>query len=299
MSQLASSRRPAVRRTARTRRRIGRLPLLPFIGAVLLAVMAVFIVVVPMLPGFDPLTQNLSMARLAPFTDAAHPLGTDSIGRDLLSRLAEGGRITMSITLAVVAINVVLGIILGLCAGFFGGWIDNVIGLVSDANLAMPVVLLLIAISSVTGPSATLMIVVLGCTFWMGYARVARAIAISLRGRDFVVAPQILGAGAAWTIRKHILPHVLPQMLILAVTDIGVVMLVQAGLDFLGLGVQPPSPTWGGMILEGQKMLRLSPWQAIIPGTAIFMLVVGTQFVSQLLTAESSTPLRKARRANV
>jgi len=282
---------------ARPARRRGKpTSVLPAIGALMLLAMLLFIVLVPLVPGFDPLVQDLSLAHLPPFADATHLLGTDAIGRDTLSRVAEGGRITVAISLAIVTINVLIGTTLGLCAGFFGGWIDNAITLVSDVNLAMPVVLLLIAIASIVGPSAGLMILVLGCTFWMGYARVARATALSLRGRDFVLAPQMLGAGASWTIRKHVLPHVVPQMLILAVTDIGIVMLLQAGLDYLGLGVQPPAPTWGGLILEGQKSLRVGPWQAILPGIAIFIVVAGTQFLSQRFTAEGSTPLRKARR---
>ncbi|SDT33067.1 ABC transporter permease [Microterricola viridarii] len=282
----------AGRRRARTRTRGS---VLPFVGVALIASMLLFVLIVPLLPGFDPLAQDLSRARLLPFADPAHPLGTDAIGRDSLSRLAEGGRTTMLIALAIVAINLVLGVTMGLCAGFFGGWMDSFITLVSEVNLAMPVVLLLIAIASIVGPSALLMVIVLGCTFWMGYARVARATAMSLRDRDFVLAPQMLGAGAGWTIRKHILPHVVPQMLILAVTDIGVVMLIQAGLDYLGLGVQPPSPTWGGLILEGQKTLRIDPWPAVLPGLAIFLVVVGIQFLSQKFTAEGSLPLRKVR----
>lgn len=282
----------AERRRARSRTRRSVLPLL---GVALIVGMLLFVLIVPLLPGFDPLAQDLARARLRPFADPAHPLGTDAIGRDSLSRLAEGGRTTMLIALAIVAINLVIGVVMGLCAGFFGGWLDSFITLVSEVNLAMPVVLLLIAIASIVGPSALLMVVVLGCTFWMGYARVARATAMSLRDRDFVLAPQMLGAGPGWTIRKHILPHVVPQMLILAVTDIGIVMLIQAGLDYLGLGVQPPSPTWGGLILEGQKTLRLDPWPAVLPGLAIFLVVVGIQFLSQRFTAEGSLPLRKVR----
>ncbi|OKI65570.1 ABC transporter permease [Micromonospora sp. CB01531] len=280
----------------RPRRRV-RKSVLPIIGGTLLLCMLLFVIIVPLLPGVDPLAQDLSHANLPPFTDSAHLLGTDSLGRDTLSRIAQGGRTTIAITLAIVVINVIIGATIGLLAGFFGGWIDRLIGLVSDAILSLPVVLLLIAISAIVGPSATLMVVVLGCTFWMGYARVARAVTLSLRGRDFIVAPQILGASASWTIRRHVLPHVVPPVLILAVTDVGVVMLLQAGLDFLGLGVQPPAPTWGGLILQGQPVLSTNPWQSILPGLSIFILVAGTQLLSQRFTAEGSIPLRRARTA--
>ena len=284
-----------VERSWRRRRGKGR-SVLPIVGGALLLFMILFVVIVPMLPGMDPLAQDLSQANLQPFADPAHLLGTDSLGRDTLSRIAAGGRTTLTITLAVVVINVLIGATLGLLAGFFRGWLDSLIGLVSDVNLSMPVVLLLIAISAIVGPSATLMVVVLGCTFWMGYARVARAVTLSLGGRDFIIAPQILGASARWTIWRHVLPHVVPPVLIVAVTDVGIVVLLQAGLDFLGLGVQPPSPTWGGLILEGQAVLGSDPWQSILPGLAIFVLVAGTQLLSQRFTAEGSIPLRKARR---
>lgn len=269
--------------------------ILSIVGACTLVLMVLFIAAVHLWPGFDPYAQDLAQAQLKPFQDAAHPLGTDAVGRDTLSRIAAGGRATLLITTVVVLINMAVGTVLGLAAGYFGGWLDNAIALVVDVNLAMPAVLLLIALSAIVGPSATLMIVVLGFTYWMGYARVARATALSLRSRDFVVAPLMLGAGQGRIIRTHIFPHVLPQMLILAVTDFGLVILIQAGLDYLGLGIQPPDPTWGGLILEGQKTLRLNPWQAILPGIAIFLVVVSIQFLSQRFTAEGSQPLRKVR----
>ena len=262
-------------------------------GVVLATILA--IIAVHFWPGFDPYTQDLAAVRLNPFVDPAHPLGTDSIGRDLLSRLAAGGKTTLWITAAIVGINMVVGTILGLLAGFFGGWLDNIIALLTDVSLALPAVLLLIALSAIFGPSALLMILTLGLTHWMSFARVARATALSLRGRDFVLAPQMLGASSSRVIRTHILPHVVPQMFIIAVTSIGLVILLQAGLDYLGLGIQPPEPTWGGLVLEGQKYLRLSPWQVVIPGIAIFLIVGGTQFFSQRFTAENTQPLRKVR----
>ncbi|PIJ41063.1 hypothetical protein BMH30_08830, partial [Leucobacter sp. OLES1] len=240
-------------------------------------------------------TQNLDAVRLSPFADPGHPLGTDAVGRDLLSRLAAGGTTTLWITLAIVLLNMLVGTVLGLLAGFCGGGLDSAIALVTDVSLALPAVLLLIALSAIFGPSALLMILVLGLTHWMSFARLARATALSLRHRDFVVAPQMLGASAGRVIRTHILPHVVPQMFILAVTSIGTVIILQAGLDYLGLGIQPPDPTWGGLVLEGQKYLRLSPWQTIIPGLAIFLVVGGTQFFSQRYTAENTQPLRKVR----
>jgi len=267
------------------------------VGAAMLASVVAFVVLVPLLvPGYDPLAQDLSRARLTPFASADHPLGTDALGRDTLSRLAAGGRITLTIAVVVVALNTVIGTTLGMLAGFFGHWPDTIISVVSDIQLAMPVVLLLIALSAIFGPSATLMVAVLGLTYWVGYARVARAVALQLRDRDFVLSPQIQGASVGWIVRKHVLPHLTAQMVIIAVTDVGVIMLSQAALDYLGLGVQPPTPSWGGMIFDGQKLLRIDPWLSIIPGIAMFLVVAGTQFFSQKFTAEGSAPLRRRSR---
>lgn len=290
LSQLGD---PALR--PKRRRPRGGGALLSYIGGLVVVATVLGIALVHLWPGFDPFAQDLSAVRLAPFVDAAHPLGTDANGRDLLSRLAAGGVRTLWITAAVVGINMLVGTVFGLCAGFFGGWLDNIIALLTDVSLALPAVLLLIALSAIFGPSALLMILVLGLTHWMNFARVARATALTLRGQDFVIAPRLLGASAMHVIRTHILPHVVPQMFILAVSSIGLVIVLQAGLDYLGLGVQPPSPTWGGLVLEGQKYLRLSPWQATIPGIAIFLIVGGTQFFSQRFTAENKQPLRKVR----
>ncbi|MDF2443082.1 MAG: peptide/nickel transport system permease protein, partial [Subtercola sp.] len=272
---------------------------LPAIGAVMLAAIALVVIVVPLLPGMDPLKQNLSMAGLGPFSEPGHILGTDALGRDTLARLALGGRTTLVLAVIVVAINLAIGLTAGLCAGYFGGVIDNVINFFSDVQLAMPVVLLLIAIAAVIGPNAIATVVVLGVSYWMGYARVARATAMSLRARDFTVSPMLQGASRLWVIRRHILPHVMPSILIVSIVDLGAIMMVQAGLDYLGLGIQPPTPTWGGMIFEGQKFLRTNPWQALVPGIAMFFFVAGTQFVSLRFTAETRafTAVRRRRRA--
>ncbi|WP_167133376.1 ABC transporter permease [Paramicrobacterium chengjingii] len=290
---LAQSEFPANARRQKRAHAAGHV--LSYLGGTVVLTTVLGVIAVHFIPGFDPYSQNLSAARLEPFSDPAHLLGTDAVGRDLLSRLAAGGKTTLLITLAIVSLNMFVGTVLGLLAGYFGGWLDNVIALVTDVSLALPAVLLMIALSAIFGPSATLMILVLGFTHWMNFARLARSTSVALRGRDFVIAPRMLGASSARVIRTHVLPHVMPQMFILAVTSIGHVILLQAGLDYLGLGIQAPEPTWGGLVLEGQNYLRLSPWQVIIPGLAIFLIVGGTQFFSQRFTAENNKPLRKVR----
>jgi peptide/nickel transport system permease protein len=187
-----------------------------------------------------------------------------------------------------VALNLLIGVTLGLIAGYFGGKLDNVISALSDIQLAIPIMLLLIAIVSAIGPSVLTLIVVIGVANWVGYARVARATAWSLREREFIWAPKTHGATHGWILRKHLVPNVIPALAVLVPFDLGVIVLLEAALSFLGLGIQAPTPSWGGMIEEGQTYLRDSPMITILPGLMLFMLVAGLQFMSQRLTGVQS-----------
>lgn len=256
------------------------------IGIAMLAVVALLALVPPLLPGFAPMSQDLSSALLAPLEDPAHPLGTDALGRDLVDRLSLATSVTLGITLAIVCMNAVIGTTIGVLAGYFGGRIENVVSVMSNVTLAMPVVLLLIAICAVLRPSAGLTILVLGCTWWVGYARVTRNVAASLRRQDFVVSPLTQGGDTAWVLVHHIVPNVWPHTLIIAITDISTIVLLESSLEYLGLGVQPPIPSWGGMIFDGQKHLGTDPWISILPGLAMFLAVAGAQFLSHQFTAE-------------
>lgn len=280
--------------------RFPRFTPLEWTGVGLLTVVGAFILIVPLLPGFDPYRQDLSATLVAPFTDPNFVLGTDMLGRDLASRLALGGQVSLGIVLLVVIVNAIVGMVVGMLAGYAGGKLDNVLMGWADVQLAMPVILVLIALSAAVGPSVWLMIITLAATYWVGYARVARATAMTLRDRDFVVAPRIQGATGYWTVSTHIAPHVGVQMVILASADIGGVLLLTSSFDYLGLGVQPPTPSWGLLISEGQKYVREAPFLAVIPGIAIFLVVIGTNLVSQRFTAERdlSTLRRRKKKAD-
>jgi peptide/nickel transport system permease protein len=269
---------------------------LEWTGMGLLATVAAFILIVPLLPAYDPFAQDLSAAFIAPFTDSAHILGTDMLGRDLASRLALGGQVSLGIVLLVVIINALTGMVAGMLAGYAGGRLDNVLMGWADVQLAMPVILVLIALSAAVGPSVWLMVITLAATYWVGYARVARSTAMALRERDFVIAPRIQGATGYWTVSTHIAPHVSVQMLILASADIGGVLLLTSSFDYLGLGVQPPTPSWGLLISEGQKYVREAAYLALIPGIAIFLVVIGTNLVSQRFTAERDLSTLRRRK---
>ena len=181
--------------------------------------------------------------------------------------------------------SLVIGVTLGLLAGFFRGLGNAIMGL-ADLQLSIPRVLLLIAVTVVVGPTVINLTLLLGLTSWVAYGRVARAMALTLREREFVLSAVTQGATPAWNIRKHMLPNVMPQMLIVGSYELGPIIVLEASLSYLGLGVQPPLPSWGLMISEGQNYLEIDPWLSILPGIALFMLVAGVQFLSQAFTPE-------------
>jgi len=268
-----------------------------YIGAGLILGVAAFLIIVPLLPDYAPYRQDIGSSLMGPFEvldGKMSILGTDKLGRDILSRLALAGQVSVFIGLAAVLMSLVVGVTLGLVAGFFRGWVENVIVGLADLQLSIPRVLLLIAVTSLIGSTVLNLTILLGLTSWVSYGRVARAMAMSLREREFVLSAITQGATPFWNIRKHMLPNVLPQMLIVGSYELGAIIVLEASLSFLGLGVQPPLPSWGQMIADGQSYLETNPWLCILPGIALFMLVAGVQFLSQSLTPEGEEERRLA-----
>ena len=261
------------------------------LALVLLLGVLLLVAVVPLLPGYDPFSQDLASGLLPPggasFDGRIYLLGSDTLGRDVLSRLALAGRISLFIGFSAVLLSLVIGVFLGLIAGFFRGWTENVIMGIADLQLSIPRVLLLIAIAAIVGTGVVNLAILLGATSWVVYGRVARAMALSLREREFVLSATTQGATAAWNIRKHLLPNVLPQMVIVGSYELGQIIVLEASLSYLGLGVQPPMPSWGLMVSEGQTYLEIDPWLSVLPSIALFMLVAGVQIMSQSFTAEN------------
>jgi len=248
------------------------------------------ITIVPWLPGYAPYTQDLASSLLPPFDRLDNGqlsiFGTDKLGRDILSRVALAGRVSLFIGLSAVAVSMVVGVVLGLVAGYFRGWTETIIMGFADLQLSIPRVLLLIAVTAILGSTVFNLTILLGLTSWVAYGRVARALSLSLREREFVLSAITQGATPAWNIRKHLLPNVLPQMVIVGSFELGQIIVLEAALSYLGLGIQPPLPSWGLMISEGQSYLEINPWLSVIPGLALFMLVAGVQFLTQSLTTE-------------
>jgi peptide/nickel transport system permease protein len=257
----------------------------------LLVGVLILVAVVPLLPGYDPFKQNLAVGLLPPggraFDGTFYLFGTDTLGRDMLSRLALAGQVSLLIGLTAVTTSLIIGVALGLIAGFFRGWTENIIMGLADLQLSIPRVLLLISVAAIVAPSIINLALLLGITSWVSYGRVARAMTLSLREREFVLAATTQGATATWNIRKHLLPNVMPQMLIVGSYELAQIIVMEASLSYLGLGVQPPLPSWGMMVSDGQTYLELAPWLATLPSIVLFMLVAGVQFLSQAFTSEN------------
>jgi len=248
-------------------------------GAVVVAMVLVTAVAAPLVSPFDPLEQDIGERLKAPgWRDRAghaHPLGTDHLGRDIFARVIYGARPALLVGVAAVAISGVLGMLAGLLAGYFGGRIDDTLMRLADIQLAFPFILLAIAVIGVLGPSLTTIICVIGVSSWVVYARIVRGAALSLREREFVQAAQALGAGDGRILVRHVLPNVFTPWLVVATLDMARVIVIESALSFLGLGVQPPTPTWGGMLADGRVYISTAWWLATFPGLAILVTVLG------------------------
>ena len=243
-------------------------------AAVLLAITASTLVA-PWVAPHDPLAVNIRH-RLAPPAwmaggSAQHVLGTDQVGRDLLSRVVYGGRVSLVVGVAAVLISATIGVLLGLGAGYFGSRIDTAIMTLVNVMLTFPFVLLALAVIAVLGPSLVNMILVLGAAGWPVYTRVVRAETLAIRERDFVVAGRALGMGHGRIVFRQILPNLVSAITVIATLQVAQVIIAEAFLSFLGLGVQPPTPAWGNMLGEGRVYMLNSWWIAAFPGLAIFV----------------------------
>lgn len=228
----------------------------------------------PWLAPHDPIAQNLSN-RLLPPLSPGHLLGTDDFGRDILSRVLHGSRITLFIIGLVAVTAPVFGLLVGTVAGYFGGWTDEILMRITDIFLAFPKLILALALVAVLGPGMENAILAIALTSWPPYARVARAETLTVRNSDYIAAVRLQGARPARIILGHVMPMCLPSVIIRVTLDMAGVILIAAGLGFLGLGVQPPLPEWGAMISAGRKYLFEQWWVATMPGLAIFIVSLG------------------------
>ncbi|MEK7443547.1 MAG: ABC transporter permease, partial [candidate division NC10 bacterium] len=199
----------------------------------------------------------------------SHLLGTDHLGRDVLSRVIHGARVSLLVGFAAVLVGGAIGSVLGIVAGFRGGWADSIIMTLADAQLAFPFILLAIGIIAVLGPSFPTLVVVIGLSGWVAYARILRSQVLSLRSREFVDAVHALGGSVPRIVVRHVLPNVLSSLVVIATLELARAIVLEATLSFLGLGVQPPTPSWGGMVHEGREYLDSAWWISTWPGLVL------------------------------
>jgi peptide/nickel transport system permease protein len=244
-------------------------------GAVFVALLIMAALAAPLIAPDDPIRQSLrgrlSAPTLAGADGKAHLLGTDHLGRDVLSRVIYGARVSLLVGFAAVVVGGLVGASLGLMAGFRGGWTDSMIMTLADAQLAFPFILLAIGIIAVLGPSLPTLIVVIGLSGWVTYARVLRSQVLVLRSREFVDAIHALGGSVARVIARHVLPNVLSSLVVIATLELARAIVLEATLSFLGLGVQPPTPSWGGMVQEGREYLDSAWWISTAPGIVLML----------------------------
>jgi peptide/nickel transport system permease protein len=248
-------------------------------GMLVVAIVLLAAIFAPIVSPFDPLAQDIGQRLKEPgWQDAqgrVHPLGTDHLGRDILARIIYGSRIALLVGLAAVLISGVIGMAIGLVAGYFRGKVDDVLMRLADVQLAFPFILLAIAVIGVLGPNLRNIIVVIGVSSWVVYARVVRGEVLSIREREFVQAAIALGSRDGRILVRHVLPNAFTPWLVVATLDMARVIVIESALSFLGLGVQPPTPTWGGMLADGRVYLSTAWWLATFPGLAILVTVLG------------------------
>jgi len=237
----------------------------------LITAFAVCAVLAPFLAPYDPLAQTLS-SRLEP-PSAAHWLGTDSLGRDIASRILYGARISLIVGVVVVALAGVFGTFVGLVAGYAGGLADEALMRFTEVFLAFPPLILAMAIAGALGPSLTNAIIAIAAVTWAVYARLARGQLLSLRRREYVEAARSIGASPTRILARHLLPNAIAPLLVQASFDMGAAIIAAAGLSFIGFGAQPPTPEWGVMISEGRNFISTQPWLSLFPGLAILFAV--------------------------
>jgi len=249
------------------------------IGGGMVGLLFVLAVLASVVSPYDPDRQALTERLLAP--GASHWMGTDQFGRDILSRMLHGARVSLSVGLVAVSIYVTLGVLVGALAGYYGGWVDMVLMRLVDVLLCIPTFFLILMVVAFVGPSLLNIMVIIGLTAWPDVARLVRGEILSLKERDFIQAARVIGLRDGRIITRHLLPNALGPVLVVSTLGVGSAILVESGLSFLGLGVQPPSASWGNMLMEGTSHLLDAWWLVTFPGTAIFLTVLAYNLLGE------------------
>jgi peptide/nickel transport system permease protein len=248
------------------------------VGATLIAIIILLAVFAPLIAPYDPYAQDLTARTIPPVWyekgSWLHPLGTDNLGRDYLSRIIYGARVSLMIGFSVMVISGVIGTTMGLMAGFYGGWVDLFVSFLVTTRLAMPVILVALAVVSILGGSLVVVILVLGFLKWDRFAVVMRSATQQVRSLDYVAAAEAAGASTSRILLGEILPNIFPHLIVVATLEAASAILLEAALSFLGLGVQPPLPSWGLMTSEAKAYMFFSFWLIALPGTMLALLIL-------------------------
>lgn len=273
--------------TLSRRFRIGRRDTLGLVGIAILTVFVALALLGPVLDLPNPYRGDLRARMAAPTISwtalGAHPFGTDQLGRDILARMIIGSQATLGIAFSAIALGGVLGTALGLVAGYFGGPLDRVLMRLVDIQLALPLMLLALMVIAVFGPSLQNLILILALTSWVRYARIIRGQTLVMREREFVLASQGMGAGWGRILTRHILPNVMSSVLVVGSLELARVIVLEAGLSFLGFGIQPPSPSWGRMLADGRTYISSAWWIVTFPGLGLLVIVLGINLTGDWL----------------
>jgi peptide/nickel transport system permease protein len=270
--EIKTKHRPELLR-AWSRFKSNRLALVGLVFIILLCLMAIF---ADFLVPYDPIEIVSGMRGVAPSPE--HPLGWDHVGRDMLSRVIYGARPALIVGLVASAVSVIIGVLIGLVAGYFGDWIDTILSRLIDTLMAFPIIALLIVLAAVLGPSLVTTVVVIGVTTWARYARVVRGDVLSLKEREFILAARASGVKDSRIIWRHLLPNVLGPVIVLASLGVGSIIILESALSFLGLGIRPPNPSWGGILADGRAYIIQYPHISIAPGVMIVLTVLAFNF---------------------
>ena len=265
------------------------------LGVLLVAIVVLAALFAPWIAPHDPLSGDLKNAYLTP-PGRRFLLGTDSQGRDVLSRVLYGARISLAVGLISQTVAVTLGVTLGLLAGFYGRWVDALVMRLADVTLAFPTLLLLIAVAAAVRPTLAVVFVIIGVVGWAAMARLVRGQVLVLRTAEYVTAARALGAKDHSILWRHLLPNVRAQVIVASTLGMAGAIMAEAALSFVGLGAQPPTPSWGAMVAEGRDLLRVAPWVSFAPGIAIGIAVLGFNLLGDALREAWDPKLRSGER---
>lgn len=274
-------------------KRLGTLSfLLRSVPALFLVLMAFVTIFAPYIAPYDPNQQDL--ANLLQGPTWAHPLGTDTLGRDVLSRLIFGGRVSLLVGTVSVLIAMVVGVFLGLLSAMAGGTLGDAIMRLTDLSLTLPGVLIALAVAATVGPSLTNVVIIIALLYWAQFARMIRGEALSIRELDYVQAARAIGCSPTRILLAHILPNVINTIIVLATLEVAAAILLESTLSFLGVGVPPPTPTWGMMIAEGRSYVELGWWTVTFPGLALMLTVLAANLLGDTLRDRLDPKFRSA-----